>query len=76
MARFTVGSLRGIPQGRAALPPHAARSPSALGALAQRLEAAGATGMPRARRCCRSGCAGCPWTEAQRLLRARASDRV
>lgn len=73
MARFTVGSLRGIPQGRATVPQ---RSPSALGALVRQLEDASATTMPRARRCCRTGCAGCPWTEAQRLLRLRSGGHV
>jgi len=68
MAAFTVGSLRGIPQGRFPTRAGSQRSPSMLGHEARRLELATTTGMPRARRCCRTGCAGCPWAEARRAM--------
>ncbi|MEQ8763417.1 MAG: hypothetical protein RL885_05795 [Planctomycetota bacterium] len=55
--KLTVGSLRGLPQGRA---------PSSPMAPVTGLGHEPLPSTAQSRRCCRRGCQGCPWAEWQR----------
>ena len=64
--RLTVGSLLGVPQFGSPAPE---RRASSLGGWLRPAPPSSPKAVAPARRgkgCCRSGCAGCPWTEAMR----------